>query len=186
MQRQSCAYKVTHEARHPSSFPSASFTRQSTGTLRHTIAPYFGVSWIEFQLCYLWIRFVSQGVVCSHSVGFGGHTLDSQYAPRFFVDNLRKVSQVIARLHTKQVISHFFLQLVSQDSAQELFRHTITPYLGVSRIEFHFRCLWTRFVSQGVVCLHSVGFGGSWTFTVIYLNVSRGSTLFVSLFMSFA
>jgi hypothetical protein len=85
-----------------------------------------------------------------------------------------------------QVISHFFLQLVSQDSEQELFRHTITPYLGVSRIEFVFGCLWTRLVSQGVVCLHSVGFGGSWTFTVIYLNVSRGVTLLVSLYISFA
>ncbi len=55
---------------------------------RHTIVSYFGVSRIEFQLCCLWIRFDSQGVLCFHSVGFGGHTLDSQYAPRFFVDNL--------------------------------------------------------------------------------------------------
>jgi hypothetical protein len=31
-------------------------------------------------------------------------TLDSQYVPRFFVDNLLQDSQVIARLHTKQVI----------------------------------------------------------------------------------
>ncbi len=94
----------------------------------------------------------------------------------------RFVSQGYTRvnLDTKQVISHFFLQLVSQDSTQELFRHTIAPYRGVSRIEFQFCCLWTPFVSQGVVCLHSVGFGGSWTFTVIYLNVFRGSTLFVS------
>ena len=37
-----------------------------------------------------------------------------------------------------------------------------------------------------MVCLHSVGFGGSWTFTVIFFNVSRGSTLFVSLYVSFA
>jgi len=73
---------------------------------------------------------------------------------------------------------------VLQDSAQELFRRTIAPYLDGSRIEFQFCCLWTRFVSQGVFCLHSVGFGGSWTFTVIYLNVSRGSTLFVSLCIS--
>jgi hypothetical protein len=65
------------------------------------------------QLCCLWIRFVSQGVVCFHSVDFGGHTLDSQYAPRFFVDNLRQDSQVLARLHTKQVISHFFLHWTS-------------------------------------------------------------------------
>ena len=144
---------------------------------------------IEFQLCLPLdpvSRFVSQGVVCFHSVDLGGHALDSQYAPRFFVDNLRKGSQVLARLHTKQVTSHFFLQLVSQDSAQELFRLTITSDLGVSHIEFQFCCLWTRFVSQGVVCLHSVGFGGSWRFTVIYLNISRGSTLFVSLYISFA
>ena len=126
------------------------------------------------------------GVVCFHSVGFGGHSLDSQYAPRFFVDNLCKGSQLLARLHTKQVISHFFLQPVSQDSAQELFRRTIAPNHGVSRIEFQFCCLWTRFVSQGVFCLHSVGFGGSWTFPVIFLNVSRGSTLSVSLYLSFA
>jgi hypothetical protein len=85
----------------------------------------------------------------------------------------------------KKVISHFFLQLVSQDSVQELFERTIAPYLGFSRIEFQFCCLLTRFVSQGVVCLHSVGFGGSWTFTVILFNVSCGSTLFVSLYISF-
>ncbi len=119
--------------------------------LKCTISPYLGVSRIEFQL-FLWIRFVSQGVVCFHSVCFGGHAQDSQYAPRIFVDNSRKGSQVLARLHTKQVISHFFLQLVSQDSLKELFTRTILPYLGVSRIEFQFCCLWTRFVSQGVVC----------------------------------
>jgi hypothetical protein len=105
---------------------------------RTTIAPYFGVSRIEFQLCCLWIRLVSQGVVCFHSVAFGGYALDSQYAPRFFVDNLRKGSQVFTRLHTKQVISHFSLQLVSQDSAQDLFRHTITPDLGFSCFDFLF------------------------------------------------
>jgi hypothetical protein len=149
------------------------------------MASYFGASRIEFQLCFLWIRFVSQGVVCFHSVGFGGHVLDTQYVPRFFVDNLHKGRQVLPRLHTKQVISHFFLQLVSQDSAQELFEHTIPSYLDVSRIEFQF-CLWTRFVSQGMVCLHCVGFGGSWTFTVIFFNVSCGSPLFVSLYISFA
>jgi hypothetical protein len=43
---------------------------------------------------------------------------------------------------------------------------------------FQLCCLRTRFVSQGVVCLHSVGFTGSWTVKVIFLNVSRGSTLF--------
>ncbi len=103
---------------------------------QRTISPYFGVSRIEFQFCCLWMRFVSQDVVCFHSVGFGGHAQDSQYAPCIFVDNPRKGSQVLARVHTKQVISHFFLQLVSQDSAQELFHRTSSPYLGVSRIEF--------------------------------------------------
>jgi len=43
-----------------------------------------------------------------------------------------------------------------------------------------------RFVSQGVVCFHSVDFGGFWTFTVIFFNDSRGCTLFVSLYISFA
>ena len=59
-----------------------------------------------------------------------------------------------------QDISHFFLQLVSQDSEQELFRHTISLYLDVLRIEFQFCCLRTRFVSQGVFCFHCFGFGG--------------------------
>ena len=100
---------------------------------------------------------------------------DRRGAPRMFFDSSRKVSQVFARLHTKQTISvsHLFLQLVSQDSVQELFRHTISPYIGVSRIQFQF------------CCLHSVDFGVSWTFTVIFLNVSRGSTLFASLYISF-
>ena len=110
----------------------------------------------------------------------------SAYGLRPIAHNPRKGSQVLARLHTKEVISHFFLQLVSQDSAQELFECTISPYLDVSRIEFQFCCLWIRFVSQGVFCLHSVGFGGCWTFTVIFFNVSRGSTLFVSLYISLA
>ena len=73
-----------------------------------------------------------------------------------------------------------------QDSVQEIFRLTMSPYHDVSQIELQFRCLRTRFVSNGVFCLHSVVFGVSWTFTVIFLNDSRGSTLFVSLYVSFA
>ena len=53
-------------------------------------------------------------MVCFHSVGFGGHAQDSQY------------------------------ELVSQDSAQELFHRTISPYLGVSRIAFQLCCPRTR------------------------------------------
>ena len=151
---------------------------------RRTSAPYIGASRIEFQFRCLWIRFAIQGVVCFHSVDFGGHVQHSQCAPCIFVDNQRK--GLLARPHTKQVISHFFLHLRSQDSAQELFQRTNTSNHGVSRIEFQFCCLRTLFVSQGVVCLHSVGFGGPWICPVIFLDVSRGSTLCVSLYISFA
>jgi hypothetical protein len=187
-QRQPSDCKVTHEADILHLFLELVSHDSVQEPFRRTIATYFGASRIEprFQLGLFWIRFVSQGVVCFHSVDFGGHTEDSQYTPRIFVDNLRKGNQVLARLHTMQVISHFSLQLVSQDSAQKLFRRTTSSYLGVSRIEFQFCCLWTRFDSQGIVCLHSVGFGGSWIFPVIFLNVCRGSTLFVSLYISFA
>jgi hypothetical protein len=106
--------------------------------------------------------------------------------PCIFVDIPHKDNQVIESLLTKKEILHLFLQLVSQDSAQELFRHTISPYFGVPRLKCQFCCLRIRFVSQGVVCLHSVDFAGSWTVTVIFLNVSRGSTRFVSLYISFA
>jgi hypothetical protein len=95
-QRQPSAWKVTHEARHLTLFPSTRVTRQWTGTLS----------------------------------------------------------------------THHF-------------RRTISPYHGVSRIEFQFCCLRTRFGNNSVFCLHSVDFGVSWTFTVIFLNDSRGSTLFV-------
>jgi hypothetical protein len=93
--------------------------------------------------------------------------------PIFFPNLDQSFTVLLAKLHTKQDISHFFLQILVQDSAQELFQHTILPYLGVSRIEFQFCCLQTRFVSQGGFCFHSAGFGGPWTFTVIFLNVSR-------------
>ena len=43
-----------------------------------------------------------------------------------------------------------------------------------------------RLDSQSVVCVHSVGLGSSWLVLVIFLNVSRGSTLFMSLYISFA
>ena len=124
---------------------------------KHTISPYLVVSWIEFQFCCLWIRFVSQGVVCFHSVDFG---VTPRIASMLHVFSSISHTKTVKCLHTKQDISHFFLQLVSHDSVQELFKHTISPYLGVSRIEFQFCYLWIRFVSQGVVCFHSVGFGG--------------------------
>ncbi len=161
-QRQTSVHKITHEGRHPSLFPSTSVTRQCTATLKtpHFTLPRCFVDRVSFLLS------LDNKKVC---------------VPHIFVDNSREDRQVLPRLHTKQVISHFFLQLVSQHSAQQLLTRTISTYLGVSRIEFQFCCLWTRFVSQGVVCLQSVGSGGSWTFTVIFLNISSGSTLFVSL-----
>jgi hypothetical protein len=76
---------------------------------------------------------------------------------------------------------------VSQVSAQELFNRLMTlTYQGVSRIEFHVCCLWIPVVSQGVDYLHSVGLRVSWTFTVIIFNDQRGSTLSVSMYLSFA
>ena len=114
------------------------------------------------------------------------HVQDRQCASRIFDDYLRKGSQVLARFLTKQDIPHLFFQLGSQDCTQELISCINATYLGASRYEFQFSCLWTRFVSQGVVCFLSVGLVGSWTFTVIIFNDPRVSTLFVSLYISFA
>ena len=64
-----------------------------------------------------------------------------------------------------------------------------TPF----RLILTFRGLSFSFFVYGLNLLVKVWFvllgksqGGSWTFTVIFLNVSRGSTLFVSLYISFA
>ena len=80
---------------------------------------------------------------------------------------VNKDSPVLPRLHTKQDISHFFLLLVSQDSAQELFRLIISSHLGVSRIEFQFCCVLTRFVSNTDYNMYST-----------FLTTSSGSVLF--------
>jgi hypothetical protein len=87
---------------------------------------------------------------------------DRRVDPCIFFDIPHKdrYRQIPGRLLTKQDSLHFFLQLVSQDSAQELFKRNISPYFSVSRIEFQFCCLWIRFVCQGVDCFHSVGFRG--------------------------
>ena len=163
-------------------------------------SPYLGFSRYEFQFCCLRTQFFRQGVVCFSIVGPVGPWIftvitfndsrgpDRLCAPWIFVDNLRKGSQVLARFLTKQDIPHLFFQLGSlgsQDCTQDLISFINVPYLCVSRYEFQFCCLWTRFVSQGVVCFHSVGLVGSWTFTVIIFNGPHGSTLFVSLFILF-
>ena len=113
------------------------------------------------------------------------HVQDRQRAPCIFVEIFRHCRQEPARLPTKQDIPHLSRHPVSQDSAQELFeRILILPYQGGSRIEFQWCCLGIPFVSQGVVCFHSVGLGVSWTFTVIVFKDPRGSTLLVSMYIS--
>jgi hypothetical protein len=161
-------------------------------------APYLGAARYEFQFCCLRTRFVRQGVVCFLSDGLVGPWIftvitfndsrgpDRQCAPWIFVDYLRKGSQVLARFLTKQDIPHLFFQLGSQDCTQELISCINAPYLGASRYEFQFCCLWTRFVRQGVVCFLSDDLVGPWIFTVITFNDPRGSILFVSLYVSFA
>ena len=115
------------------------------------------------------------------------HTQDRQCVPCIFVEIFHHCRQELSSLPTKQDISHFSLQLVSQDSARELFNRLMTlPYQGVSRIEFHVCCLWIPVVRQGVDCFYSVGLGFSWTFEVIVFDDQRGSTLFVSVYISFA
>ena len=80
------------------------------------------------------------------------------------------------RLPTNHDIPRLSLQLVSQDSAQELLKYTISPYLGVSRIEFQFCCLSIRFVSQGVVCFQ--------LFIVLSLEVTPRITSMFHVFSS--
>ena len=80
---------------------------------------------------------------------------------------------------------NLYFGLVSQDSAQELSERIFWSYPGVSRTEFQFFCLRIRFLSQVVVCSHSVGLGGSWTFMVTFFDESRVSTLFVFLYILF-
>ena len=80
--------------------------------------------------------------------------------PSIFDEHSRKGIQLIGRFLTKQDISHFFFHLVSQDSTQELFERSISTNHGGSRIEFQSCRLWIRFASQGVICFHSVDFGG--------------------------
>ena len=109
---------------------------------------------------------------------------DRQWAPCLFVENLRHCGLVLSRLSTQEDNSHFSLHLVSQDSAQELFNHILSSYSAVSRTEFQVCCLQIPSVSQGVVCFHSDDLGCSRTFTVIVLKDLRGSTLFVSMYIS--
>jgi hypothetical protein len=117
-----------------------------------------------------------------HVVSSKIHTIGGRYSQGYSL-----CSQVLVRLLTKYDIPYLLLQLVSQDSVQELFYHIKTfPYPVVSRSEFHVLCLRIRFVSQGVVGVRSVDLGISWTFSVIFFNDSRGCTLLISAYISFA
>jgi hypothetical protein len=116
------------------------------------------------------------------------HAQDRQRAPCIFEnENVHHCRPEPGRLPTKKDVSHLSLEQVSQDSAQDLFNRIMPlPYQGGSRIELHVCCLWIPVVSQGVDCFHSVVLGCSWTFTVIIINDPCGSTLFVSMYLSFA
>ena len=58
-------------------------------------------------------------------------------------------------------------------------------YLIADRVSTSF--IWIiPVVSQDVDCFYSVGLGFSWTFVVIIFNDQHGSTLFVSMYVSFA
>ena len=52
-------------------------------------------------------------------------------------------------------------------------------------LSFFVSCLWLPVVRQGVVCFHSVGLGCSWIFTAIVFNDPCGSTLSVSMYISY-
>ena len=54
------------------------------------------------------------------------HAQDRQRAPCIFVENSHHCRPEILRLPTKQDVSHFSLQPVSQDSAQEFFNRLMT------------------------------------------------------------
>jgi hypothetical protein len=125
-----------------SSFNAQSQAPDIPGVTLHAASSRYAVS-LQAQSLASGIRLVSLRAYMEElSASFNAHdqapddpyAQDRRCAPCIFVDIPRKGSQVLARLLTKQDILHLFLQLVSQDSAQELFRHTISPYFSVSRI----------------------------------------------------
>ena len=76
---------------------------------------------------------------------------------------------------------------MSQDNVQELpIRNPDSPYQDFWRFEVHDRCLRFRLDSQSLVCVHSVGLRFSWLFLTVFLIISRGPTLFISMYVSFA
>ncbi len=93
----------------------------------------------------------------------------------------------LARLFFKHTFLHLIFQFASQGSVQELpIRNQDSPYQGFWRFEFHVRCPWFRFDIQSLVYVHRVGLSYSWLFLTVFLNIFRGHTLFVFMYMSFA
>ena len=194
--RQPGASKVPHEEWYSALFPATRFTRLYTGTLslHHFAFPWRFADWVSVLLstdsvCSSRCGLFSKCWSCWSLVLYDDYLQRFPWSPVCSVDFRRhssENSQVLPRFLTKQDIPHLFFQLGSQDCIFLLFNCIFSPYLGASRYEFQFCCLWTPFVSQGVVCFHSVGLVGSWTFTVIIFNDPRGSTLFVSLYVLFA
>jgi hypothetical protein len=70
--------------------------------------------------------------------------------------NWRSSTGSLPRLLTKDNILHLFLQIVSQDSTQELiYRNQNLPYLGLSRSAFHVRRRRIWLPGQSVVCVRT-------------------------------
>ena len=79
------------------------------------------------------------------------------------------------------------MKFVSEGTEHDLpSRIQNSPNQGFWRSEVHFRRLRIRIDSQSVVCVHSVGFGSSLLVFVVFLTDSRGPTLFIFLYVSFA
>ena len=92
----------------------------------------------------------------------------------------------LARLPTKHAFVMNY-QFISQGNVQELpIRNQDSLYQGFWRFEVQFRCLRFRLDSQSLVCVDSVGLRFSWLFLTVFLIISRGPTLFIFLYMSFA
>jgi hypothetical protein len=98
----------------------------------------------------------------------------------------RQPSKVIRDM--KHHTQHLLFQFVSKGNAHLLHsRNQKSPYQGFFwRSEVHVRSLRIRIVSHRVVCTHSVGLATSLLFWVFFFTDSRGSTVYIFLYVSFA
>ena len=88
----------------------------------------------------------------------------------------------------KHHTQHLLFQFVSKGNAHLLHsRNQKSPYQGFFwRSEVHVRSLRIRIVSHRVVCALSVGLVTSLLFWVFFFTDSRGSTVYIFLYVSFA